>query len=48
MHLTCTVDVKLRYDSVISGFRHGVNEIIALLGRYAARVGSYQRFGTTY
>jgi hypothetical protein len=36
MNLTCTVADKLRYDSVISGFKHGVNEIIALLGCYAA------------
>jgi len=33
---------------VISGFRRGVNKIFALLGYYAAWIGRYRRFGTTY
>ena len=33
---------------VISGFGRSVNEIITLLGCYAAQTGSYRRFGTTY
>ena len=31
---------------VISGFCSGVYEVFALLGRYAALIGSYRRFGT--
>ena len=31
---------------VIAGFRRGVYEILALLGRYAAQIGSYRRFGS--
>jgi len=33
---------------MISGFRHVVNEIFSLLGRYAAYTDNYRRFGTTY
>jgi len=33
---------------VISGSRHGVNKMFALLGYYAAWIGRYRRFGTTY
>jgi hypothetical protein len=31
---------------VISGFCHGINKIVALLGCYAAYIGSYRSFGT--
>jgi len=31
----------------ISGFRRDINGIFALLGCYAAYIGSYRRFGTT-
>jgi len=38
---------RLDYEiCVVSGFRRGVNEIFALLGCYAAQIGSYRRFGT--
>lgn len=33
---------------MISGSRHSVNEIFALLGCYAACISSHRRFGTTY
>jgi hypothetical protein len=33
---------------MISGFGRGVNEICALLGFYAASIGSCRRFGTTF
>ena len=33
---------------VIAGFRRVVYEILALLGRYAAQIGSYRRFGSSY
>jgi hypothetical protein len=33
---------------VISGFRRGVNKVFALLGSYAALIGSYRRFETAY
>jgi hypothetical protein len=33
---------------VISGFPRAVNQIVALLGCYAAWIGSYGRFGITY
>ena len=32
----------------VSDFRRGVNHIFVLLGCYAAKTGSYRRFGTTY
>ena len=32
---------------VITGFRRGVYEILALLGRYGAQIGSYRRFGSS-
>jgi len=31
---------------MISRFRPGVNEILAVLGCYVALIGSYRRFGT--
>jgi len=34
-------------QSVISGFRRGVNEIFVLLDCYAAWIDSYRGFGTT-
>jgi hypothetical protein len=34
---------------VISGFYHGVNEVLALLGLYSALIGSsYRRFGNVW
>jgi len=42
------VNVELHLGCVISSFRHGVGEIFALLGCYAAYIGSYGCLGTTY
>jgi len=38
----------LRIVCVVSGFRRCINEIFALLRRYAALIGSYGCFGTIY
>jgi hypothetical protein len=40
--------ILLQPQTVISGIRRGVNEIFALLEYYAALIGSYRRFWTTY
>jgi len=37
---------KLMRLGEVSGFCHGVVEVFALLGWYAALVGSHQHFGT--
>jgi hypothetical protein len=39
---------KTPYLYVISGLHRGVTKIFLLLGCYAALVGSYRHFGTTY
>ena len=36
----------VEYLCVFSGFRRGVNEIIALLGCFVSQIGSYRRLGT--
>jgi len=33
---------------IISGIRHGVNEVFDLLEGYAELFGNYRRFGTSY
>jgi len=48
MKLTQTPNRQTFFVYVISGFRLSVYEIFILLGCYAAYIGSYRRFETTY
>jgi hypothetical protein len=42
------MDLTKIQDWVTWSFRHGINEIFALLGYYAALIVSYWRFETTW